>query len=97
GTGSIILNSSASEQTIDGNGNFKNLTLANSFASSTAPVSLVANATINGVLLFEVSGKHFNIGTHNLLLNSEASIVTGSPSNYILTAGNAGDGGITKT
>ena len=68
GTGSIILNSSASEQTIDGNGNFKNLTLANSFASSTAPVSLVANATINGVLLFEVSGKHFNIGTHNLYL-----------------------------
>ena len=57
--------------------------------------TLVANMTINGILTFSQNNL-FNIGIYNLQLNSSASIVNGSATQYIQTAGNAGDGGLTK-
>ena len=93
GTGVIVLNGT-SAQTIDGNGIFQNITLNNT-TSATAPVSLLANTTINGNLTFS-QDKLFNIGTYNLTLNSSASIVNGSSARYVQTAGNSGDGGMTK-
>lgn len=93
GSGVIVLNGT-SVQTIDGNGVFSNLTLSNT-NSAAAPVSLVANMAINGNLTFS-QDKLFNIGTYNLLLNSSASLTGYSSSRYIMTAGNAGDGGLTR-
>lgn len=93
GTGAIVLNGTVL-QTIDGNGVFQNLTLNNT-NGATAPVSLAANTTINGNLTFS-QAKLFNIGTYNLTLNSSAAIVNGGSARYIQTAGNAGDGGVTK-
>ena len=94
GTGKISLNGSASNQTIDGNGVFQNLELNNTNVA-TAPISLLANVTINGNLIL-LQDNLFNIGTYNLKLNSTATIVNGGVNRYIQTAGNSGDGGITK-
>lgn len=96
GTGKILLNGTGL-QSIDGNGIFSNLELNNTNAAA-APVSLAANATINGVLTFS-QDKLFNVGTYNLNLTASASIVSSSGSfnaRYIKTSGNSGDGGLTK-
>ena len=81
-------------QNIDGNGIFGNLELNNTNAAA-APVSLLANITINGQLTFS-QDKLFNINTYNLRLNSASSIVNGGTLRYIKSAGNVGDGGLTK-
>jgi hypothetical protein len=90
GTGKISLNAAVA-QTIDGNGIFQNLELNNTNA-----VSLLANTTVNGTLTLS-QNILFNINTHNLALGGAAAILNASATRYILTAGNAGDGGITKT
>lgn len=91
GTGGIVLNGTVA-QTIDGGGTFNNLTLNNTSATA---VALAANLTINGNLIFS-NDRLFNISTFNLLLNSTAGIVNYGPTRYIQTAGNAGDGGLSK-
>jgi len=91
GTGIINLNGTAA-QSIDGNGTFQNISLNN---TSGTPVSLAANMTINGTLTFS-NNALFNIGTYNLRLNASATIVNYGANRYILTAGNAGDGGLTR-
>ena len=94
GAGKISLNGSASTQTIDGNGIFQNLEL-NSTNAAAAPISLANNATINGALTFSQNNL-FNISTYNLKFNASATVVNAGSSRYIQSAGNAGDGGITK-
>lgn len=91
GIGEILLNGTV-PQTIDGGGAFSNLTLNN---TSTTAVALAASTVINGNLTFS-NDRLFNIGTFNLLLNSTAAIVNYGPDRYIQTAGNAGDGGLSK-
>ena len=93
GPGKVVLNGTLL-QSIDGNGIFGNLELNNTNAAA-APVSLLANITLNGQLTFS-QNKLFNINTYNLRLNSSASIVNGGALRYIKSAGNVGDGGITK-
>ena len=93
GTGKIVLNGTL-VQSIDGNGIFGNVGLNNT-NGAVAPVSLASNMTINGVLTFS-QDKIFNIGNYNLRLNALSYIVNGSATRYIQTAGNAGDGGLTK-
>jgi hypothetical protein len=94
GTGKISLNGSASTQSIDGNGVFQNLEL-NSTNAATAPISLANNVTINGTLTFSQNNL-FNISTYNLKFNGSASVVNAGAQRYVQSAGNAGDGGITK-
>lgn len=91
GTGVINLNGTVA-QSISGEGVFENISLNN---SSGTPVSLAANMTINGTLTFS-NNALFNIGTYNLRLNASATIVNYGANRYILTAGNAGDGGLTR-
>ncbi|NMC40278.1 MAG: HYR domain-containing protein, partial [Bacteroidales bacterium] len=93
GTGRLVLNGTAT-QTIDGNGVYGNVELNNTNAAS-APVSLIAPMTVNGNLTFS-QNKLFNIGTYNLVLNGNADIINGGALRYIRTAGNNGDGGVTK-
>jgi hypothetical protein len=93
GTGSISLNGT-NLQIIDGGGIFQNLDLNNTNGVA-APVSLAADATINGTLTLS-QNKLFDISTFNLKLNSVATIVNGGSLRYIKSAGNAGDGGLTK-
>ena len=59
---------------------------------------MVANTTVIGNLNL-LSNKIFNVGTYNLAIGSVGSISATalSSSCYIHTAGNSGDGGITKT
>lgn len=96
GTGSIIMNG-AGAQTIDGNGSgiFNNLTLNNS--SSAAPISLLANISVSGILNMQANAI-FNIANNNLNITNSGSITSPgfSASRYIHTNGQAGDGGITK-
>jgi hypothetical protein len=94
GDGNIQLNGS-SVQTIggDGNGVFGNLTLNNNNGAA-APVSLIADISVNGTLAF-LRAKHINIDTHNLRLGADASISGAGNDRFIQTAGNAGDGGLT--
>ncbi|HOG73123.1 MAG TPA: hypothetical protein PK839_10085, partial [Tenuifilaceae bacterium] len=96
GTGKIAI-ADDDPTVVDGSGSgiFKNLELNNSDALA-APVSLRANTTISGVLTF-ARDKLLDISTYNLKLTSTASISGYSSSRYIKTAGNAGDGGITRT
>ncbi|MBO3699696.1 T9SS type A sorting domain-containing protein [Roseivirga sp. E12] len=96
GSGSIQLNG-ANTQTVsgDGSGIFQNLTLFNTNAAA-APVSTSANMTINGTLTFS-NDKLFNIGTNNLALGTSGVTSGQTSARYIQTAGNASDGGITKT
>ncbi len=91
GTGVINLNGTVA-QSINGEGIFQNISLNN---TSGTPVSLAANMTINGTLTFS-SNALFNIGTYNLRLNASATIMNYGATRYILTAGNAGDGGLTR-
>lgn len=94
GSGKISLNGSASVQTIDGNGIFQNLELNNTNAAA-APVSLANNVTVNGTLTFS-QNKLFNISTYNLTFTASGSVVNAGSARYVQSAGNAGDGGITK-
>ena len=97
GTGKISLSTAATTQTIDGGGTFQNLEL-NNINAAVAPVSLLANTTVNGVLRL-LSNKIFNITSYSLNFTAAASIVANSGfSNtcYIHTNGQSGDGGITK-
>ena len=79
----------------DGKGIFKNLTLSNTNGAA-APISLIANITMNGVLHFETN-KHLNIDTHNLKMGASASFNSADDNSHIRSAGNAGDGGVTIT
>ena len=79
----------------DGTGIFENINLNNTDVSG-APVSLGANTIINGELTFSQSNKLFNISTYNLFLNPSATITGASTTEYIQTAGNVGDGGLTR-
>jgi hypothetical protein len=92
GTGKIVLNGTLT-QSIDGNGIFGNLELNNTNAAP-APVSLVANCTVNGTLTFSQNNL-FNIGIYNLKLNATASVLNSGALRYFKSAGNAGDGGLT--
>ncbi|MBN2756342.1 MAG: T9SS type A sorting domain-containing protein [Bacteroidales bacterium] len=95
GAGKIVLKGT-NTQTIDGNGIFGNLELNNT-NGDTAPVSLIANTTVNGTLNL-LSDKIFNIASYNLNIASSGSISATTFSNlcYIRTSGNSGDGGLTK-
>jgi hypothetical protein len=93
GSGKIVLSGTLA-QSISGNGIFQNVELNNNNAAS-APVSLAADMTMNGSLTFTLN-KLFNIGIHNLKFNTSAYIINASATRYIQTAGNAGDGGVTK-
>lgn len=79
----------------DGTGIFENLELNNTDALD-APVSLGEDITVNGTLTLS-QDKLFDIATYNLALGASATIANASSNRYIETAGNAGDGGITKT
>jgi len=93
GAGKLILNGAAL-QNIDGNGVFNNIDLLSTNAAA-APISLAAGITVNGILNF-ANAKSFDIKTFNLKLNSSASITGVTSNSYIKSAGNAGDGGLTK-
>jgi gliding motility-associated-like protein len=96
GSGKLSLTGIVPQQ-ISGDGSFGNVDLNNTSASA-APVSLASNMTINGILSFSTD-KLFNISTYNLKMNSDASITSSNglfTSRYIQTAGNSGDGGLTK-
>jgi len=98
GTGSISMNNGTAAQTItgDGTGIFQNLTLNNtSGTANTAPISLLASTTINGVLTLSAANRLFKIQNFNLALGSSATIAS-APTRYIVTNGDPGDGGITK-
>ena len=95
GTGKIVLNDNVSQLiTGDGSGVFQNIELNNN--TGTAPIYLGSDVTINGELTFS-QDKLFNISTYNLKLGPSASIINGGLNRYIQSAGNAGDGGVTKT
>jgi len=96
GTGEIeIADDDPTLITGDGTGIVEDINLNNTDASG-APVSLGANTIINGELIFSQSNKLFNISTYNLHLNSTAAITGASVTEYIQTAGNVGDGGLTR-
>ncbi len=92
GAGRIVMSGNVA-QSIDGNGNgvFQNLELNN----ASAPVSMIANTTVNGNLTFS-QDQVFNIQTFNLKLNANATIVNSGALRYIRSSGNSGDGGLTK-
>jgi len=92
GTGRLVLNGSSS-QTIDGGGTYGNIELANSSAS---PVTLLDRMTVNGTLGFAVNG-NLNIGIFNLHLNSGASFQNAGTNRFVQVAGNAGDGGLSRS
>jgi len=95
GSGKIVM-SAASPQVItgDGNGVFENLELNNT-DGSTAPVSIEANTTINGTLTF--SQDHLlDLSTYSLHFGASASVVNAGSNRFIQTAGNSGDGGVSK-
>ncbi|MHC1730991.1 MAG: hypothetical protein AB9888_02990 [Bacteroidales bacterium] len=92
GTGRLVLNGSSS-QTIDGGGTYVNVELANSAAT---PVTLLNSMTVNGMLNFAVNG-NLNIGTYNLHLNAGASVQNAGTGRFIQVAGNAGDGGLSRS
>ncbi|MDX9728721.1 MAG: GEVED domain-containing protein, partial [Bacteroidales bacterium] len=92
GTGKLTVNGSAA-QTIAGAGTFGNLELAN---TAVAPVSLLDHMTVNGTLAFTVD-RLLNIGTYNLHLNDTAIITGAGPGRFVQTAGNSGDGGLSRS
>jgi autotransporter-associated beta strand protein len=99
GTGKIQLNGTVAQSIGgDGTGIFQNLELNNTTTSNAAPVSLGSNITVNGILNL-LSSKIFSIGTFNMSLGASASVTATAFGNscYIHSAGNSGDGGITKT
>ncbi len=96
GSGSIQLNGTNTQIISgDGSGTFQNLNLLNTNAA-TAPISTSANITVNGVLTFS-NDKLLNIGANNLSFGIAGYSSGQSTARYIQTAGNASDGGVTKT
>ncbi|PLX21191.1 MAG: hypothetical protein C0599_08190, partial [Salinivirgaceae bacterium] len=96
GDGKIVLNGTTAQIINgDGNGIFGNIELNNT-SVETAPVSLGANATINGELTFS-QDKLFDISTYKLSFGEDASVTNAGTNRFIQTAGNAGDGGVEKT
>lgn len=96
GAGKIMLSDDDPQViTGDGSGVFQNLDINNTNALA-APVSLGANITVNGTLTFS-QDKLFDINTNNITLGALSSIANASATRYIQSAGNAGDGGVTKT
>lgn len=96
GAGSIRLNGTAVQAISgDGSGIFQNLNLFNTNGAA-APISTSANLTVNGTLTFS-NDKLFNIGTNNLALGTSGVTSGHTAARYIQTAGNASDGGVTKT
>lgn len=93
GDGKISLNGTA-VQTIGGGGAFQNLELNNTNAA-VAPILLIDDARINGTLTFS-RDKLLNIATHNLILGASAKIANAGTNRFIQTAGNGGDGGLTR-
>lgn len=91
--GKIRLNGTLA-QTISGDGTFYGLELINTNAATT-PVSLLANVKINGELTLS-NDKLFDIGIYNVYLNNTATVIGTSNLRYLKSAGNAGDGGVTK-
>ena len=80
----------------DGNGIFQNRELINTNgAAGSAPISLANNITVTGTLTFS-NARLFDIKTYNLKMNSAASFVGTSATQYVKTAGTLGDGGITR-
>lgn len=79
----------------DGNGIFKNLELNNTDAL-VAPVRLKANITISGTLTFS-QDKLLDISSYNIRFTSTASLIGVSSNRYITSAGQAGNGGVTRT
>jgi hypothetical protein len=92
GTGRLAINGS-SAQTVDGGGTYGNIELAN---TSAVPVTLLDRMTVNGVLNFAVDG-NLNIAIFNLHLNSAASFQNTDVNRFIQVAGNAGDGGLSRS
>lgn len=78
----------------DGKGEFASLHLNNT-ASGVAPVSMKANFRINNFLTFSQNNQ-LDIGTHNLRFGPDAVIYNADSLRFIRTAGNAGDGGVTR-
>ncbi|MCU0461891.1 MAG: hypothetical protein MUF36_07755 [Bacteroidales bacterium] len=93
GTGKLVLNGT-SEQTIDGDGTFSSIDLFNT-AGAAAPVSLLAGMKVNGDLNF-ANDKQFDIGIFNVTLGDTATLQNTDGTKYFKTAGNVGDGGLTK-
>ncbi|MEA2106388.1 MAG: hypothetical protein U9P82_06665 [Bacteroidota bacterium] len=95
GTGKIVMNATSPQIiTGDGNGVFENIELNNTDGSA-APVSLGANTTINGTLTFSQDNL-FDISTYRLTFGADATVVNAGTNRFIQTAGNAGDGGVSK-
>ncbi|MFO8021108.1 MAG: hypothetical protein R6U65_01485, partial [Perlabentimonas sp.] len=95
GTGKITI-SDDDPTLITGNGSgiFENIELNNNNAAD-APVSLGANTTINGALTF-TQDKLFDISTYGLTFGEDATVVNAGTNRFIQSAGNAGDGGVSK-
>ncbi|MGC9375293.1 MAG: hypothetical protein ACP5DQ_09665, partial [Bacteroidales bacterium] len=95
GTGKIVMNATSPQIiTGDGNGIFENIELNNTDVSA-APVSLRANTTINGTLTFSQDNL-LDISTYRLSFGADATVVNAGPDRFIQTAGNTGDGGVSK-
>lgn len=95
GSGKILFNDNV-PQVIDGNGSgiFQNIELLNTSAAA-APVSLVNSIVVNGSVIFS-NDKLFDLSTYNLKLGPLATVANASATRYFKTAGNLGDGGLTK-
>ncbi|MFT3740034.1 MAG: hypothetical protein QM786_14875 [Breznakibacter sp.] len=96
GSGKLLFKGTAL-QTIggDGNGIFQNVEMNNTNAA-TAPISLLANMTINGVLTF-ANDKRLDIASYNLKIGANAAFAGTGTNRFVKTSGQSGDGGITKT
>jgi len=90
----IINGNNPVEITGDGKGEFASLQLNNT-ATGVAPVSMKANFRINDYLTFS-QNKQLDIGTYNLRFGPTAIINNAGTLRFIRTAGNAGDGGVTR-
>lgn len=96
GDGKMVLAGSAVQIISgDGNGRFGNLELNNTH-SDAAPVVLAANITITDTLTFS-QDKNLNISTYNLHFSSTAPQPNANADHYIISAGNVGDGGISRS
>lgn len=102
GAGKIVLNGSASAQTISGNGSgyFENLELNNTNgAAGSTQISLSDNITVNNTLTL-ANDRVFDISSSRLTLGTTATISSGAGSfsnnRMIITSGNLSDEGIQK-
>ena len=100
GAGKILLNGTASSQSISGNGAgiFQNLELANTNGiAGSSQISLNNDLTINGTINLSID-RVFFISDHQLKLNHSATFSgTFGVNRFVRTNGNLSDGGIRKT